>query len=132
MSDSKQLKNQQSQYKQELSDQMKELSGKAGDWGKNALIVAGGVFVAYKLVKLFTGPKSSPKSKVFKESFENETEVENAQRIIIRRDNSSPGIFDVIKVEIGAMLLALAKDKISDFIQQLEVNRRNAGEEDNK
>ncbi len=129
MSDSNQLKNKQKQYQQELSDQVKELSGKAGDYGKTALMVAGGVFVAYQLVKLFTKSKSN-KTTVYRESYEDEREVDNAQRIIIRRDDSSPGVFDVFKAEIGAMLLALAKDKILDFINQIEINKNNASEED--
>lgn len=128
MSDSNQLKNQQKQYQQELSDQMKELSGKASDYGKTALMVAGGVFVAYQLVKLFTKSKSN-KTTVYRETYEDERDVDNAQRIIIKRDDSNPGVFDLFKAEIGAMLLALAKDKILEFINQLEVSKNNAGEE---
>lgn len=128
MSDSNQLKNQQKQYQQELSAQVKELSGKAGDYGKNALMIAGGVFVAYQLVKLFTGSKSK-KTQVYRETYEDERDVKDAQRIIIKRDESSPGVFDVFKAEIGAMLMALAKDKILEFIHQLEVNKNNAREE---
>ncbi len=129
MSDSNQLQHKQKQYQQELSDQVKELSDKAGDYGKTALMVAGGVFVAYQLVKLFTKSKSN-KTTVYRETYEDEREVDNAQRIIIKRDDSSPGVFDVFKAEIGAMLLALAKDKILEFIDQIEVNKNNAREED--
>jgi hypothetical protein len=128
MSDSNQLRNKQQQYQKELTHQVKELSGKAQDWGKSALMIAGGVFVAYQLVKLFSGSKNN-RTTVYKETYEDEQEVENARRIIIKRDESSTGVFDVFKAEIGAMLLALAKDKILEFINQLEFAKKNAPEE---
>ena len=130
MSDSSQLKDKQHKYQQELSTQVKELSGKAGDYGKTALMVAGGAFVAYQLVKWMSGSRSkSKKEQVYRETYEDDYDVDNAQRIVIRKDDSKPGVFDVMKAELGAILIALAKDKIMEFIEQIEVNRRNAREE---
>ncbi|MBK6265602.1 hypothetical protein JKA74_11185 [Marivirga sp. S37H4] len=131
MSDQNQLLERSKQYEREISEQVREFTGKAEDWGKTALMVAGGAFVAYQLVKLFSGSRSKSKGKVYRETDEDETEIKNAERIIIRRDNSSPGLFDLIKVEMSGLLLAIAKEKILEFLSQIEASRINASEEEN-
>lgn len=134
MSNQNQLLQRSKEYENELSEQMRELSGKAQDWGKTALVVAGGAFIAYRLVKLFSGSKSKTKSgaKVYRLTDEDESEVKNAERIVIRRDSGggSPGFFDIIKVEMGGLLLAIAKEKILEFLSQVEASRINASEEE--
>lgn len=111
-------------YESELTEQIGELSEKAQVIGKNALMIAGGVFVAYQLVRLITGSKGG-KSKVYKEVYEDEEEYEDAPRIIIKKSHHSPGIIDSLKAEVSGIILAIAREKILEFLTQLQEQYRN-------
>jgi hypothetical protein len=106
-----------------LSEQLSEYSGKAEKFGKSALMIAGGVFLAYQAVRLITGSKKSRRSKVYKEVNEDEGEHDDSPRLIIRREESSSGIMDALKAEVGGILVAIARDKILEFLSQLENKR---------
>ncbi len=138
MSNQNQLLERSKEYESEISEQMRELSGKAEEWGKTALVVAGGAFIAYKLVKLFSGSKSKSKYKskgtVYMQTDEDENSLKNADRIVIRRErnnNTSPGFLDMFKAEISGLLLAIAKEKIIEYLSKAEASRINASEEEN-
>lgn len=116
-------------YEQDLSEQLSDFSGKAERIGKNALMIAGGVFIAYQAVRLLTGSKKSRNTKVYRETYEDESEYEDSPRIIIKRDVQSSGILHSLKAEVGGILVAIARDKILEFISQLENRRSNEREE---
>lgn len=118
-------------YEQDLTEQIGDLSGKAQRVGKSALMIAGGVFLAYQTVRLLTGSKKSRNTKVYKETYEDDNEYEDSPRIIIRReaDNSS-SILNTLKAEVGGILVAIARDKILEFISKLETQKSNDREED--
>jgi hypothetical protein len=132
MSNQEKLLERSKKYEQDLSEQLKEYSGKAEKFGKNALMIAGGVFLAYQAVKLITGGgKKSRKSQVYKEVNEDENEFDDSPRIIIRREESSGGgIMDALKAEVGGILVAIAREKILDFLSQLENRKSNDREEE--
>jgi|TARA_R100000027_G_scaffold57364_1_gene46925 hypothetical protein len=124
MSNQEKLLERSKKYEQDLSEQLKEYSGKAEKFGKNALMIAGGVFLAYQAVKLITGGgKKSRKSQVYREVDEDEKEYEDSPRIIIKREESSNSILDSLKAEVGGILVAIAREKILEFLSQLE-NRK--------
>ncbi|WP_340152693.1 hypothetical protein [uncultured Marivirga sp.] len=125
MSNQEKLLEKSKKYEQDLSAQLSEYSGKAQKFGKNALMIAGGVFLAYQAVKLITGSKRSRDSKVYKEVHEDETDYEDSPRIIIRREESQSGILDALKAEVGGILVAIARDKILEFLSQLENKKAN-------
>jgi len=132
MSNQEKLLERSKKYEQDLSEQLKEYSGKAEQFGKNALMIAGGVFLAYQAVKLITGgSKKSRKTKVYKEVNEDESDYDDYPRIVIRREESSVGgIMDSIKAEVGGILVAIAREKILEFLSQLENKRSNDREEE--
>lgn len=124
MSNQEKLLERSKKYEQDLSEQLSEYSGKAEKFGKNALMIAGGIFLAYQAVKLITGgDKKSRKSQVYREVDEDEKEYEDSPRIIIKREESSNSILDSLKAEVGGILVAIAREKILEFLSQLE-NRK--------
>jgi len=120
MSNQEKLLERSKKYEQDLSEQLGEFSGKAGKFGKNALMIAGGVFIAYQAVKLITGSKKSRNSKVYKEVGEDEGDYDDSPRLIIKREESSNGLLSSLKAEVGGILVAIARDKILEFLSQLE------------
>lgn len=132
MSNQEKLLERSKRYEQDLSEQLSEYSGKAEKFGKNALMIAGGIFLAYQAVKLITGAgKKSQKSKVYKEVNEDDSEYEESPRIVIRREeSSSSGIMTLLKAEVGAILVSIARDKILEFLSQLEKRKSNDREEE--
>ncbi|HET8861411.1 hypothetical protein [Marivirga sp.] len=132
MSNQEKLLERSKKYEQDLSEQLNEYSGKAQKIGKNALMIAGGVFLAYQAVKLVTGGgKKSRSSKVYKEVSEDESEYDDSPRIVIRREESSGGgIVTLLKAELGGILVAIARDKILEFLSQLENRKSNDREEE--
>lgn len=130
MSDQEKLLERSKKYQQDLNEQLSEYSGKAQKLGKNALMIAGGVFLAYQAVKLITGGgKKNRKTKVYKEVHEDESEYEDSPHLIIRREEGNAGIINMLKAEVGGILVAIARDKILEFLNQLE-NQRTHDSED--
>ncbi|WKK78949.2 hypothetical protein [Marivirga arenosa] len=128
MSNQEKLLEKSKKYEQDLSEQLTEFSGKAEKIGKNALMIAGGVFLAYQAVRLITGSKKSRNTKVYKEVEEDENDYDDAPRLIIKREESNHGIIDSIKAEVSSILVAIAREKILEFLSQLE-NDKNDKEE---
>ncbi len=131
MSNQEKLLEKSKKYEQDLSEQLSEYSGKAEKFGKNALMIAGGVFLAYQAVKLITGGgKKSRSSKVYREVDEDESEYDDAPRLIIKRDESSTSIMNSLKAEVGGILVAIAREKIFEFLSQLEKQKPNDREKE--
>lgn len=131
MSNQEKLLERSKKYEQDLSEQLSEYSGKAEKIGKNALMIAGGVFLAYQAVRLITGGgKKSRKTKVYKEVNEDESEHDDSPRLIIKREESSSSILDSLKAEVGGILVAIAREKIMEFLSQLENQKSDDREEE--
>jgi hypothetical protein len=125
MSNQEKLLEKSKKYEQDLSEQLSEYSGKAEKFGKNALMIAGGIFLAYHAVKFITGSKKSRNTKVYREVGGDEEDYEDSPRIIIKRDDSQSGILDALKAEVGGILVAIAREKILEFLSQLENKKSN-------
>lgn len=130
MSNQEKLLEKSKKYEQDLSEQLSEYSGKAEKFGKKALMIAGGIFLAYHAVKLLTGSKKSRNTKVYKETEEEESDYDDSPRIIIKREQSSNGIIDSLKAEVGGILVAIARDKVLEFLSQLEKQKTNDREKE--
>jgi hypothetical protein len=120
MSNQEKLLERSKKYEQDLSEQLSEYSGKAEKIGKNALMIAGGIFLAYQAVRLITGSKKTRNTKVYKEVEEDENDYGDSPRLIIKREQSSNSIVDSLKAEVGGILVAIAREKILEFLSQLE------------
>lgn len=139
MNEQRHLMQKKKEYEESISHQLQEYTDKAQDIGKTALMIAGGAFVAYQLVRLFTKSRGSKSSrakvngKVYQGSYEGDDDGKGPRTIVIKEDSGSLSMFDLIKAEMGGLLLAIAKDKILAFIHQLESSKTNASEheEDN-
>ncbi|GAA5033125.1 hypothetical protein GCM10011506_22520 [Marivirga lumbricoides] len=136
MSEQRRLMQQKKEYEESISHQLQEYTDKAQEIGKTALMIAGGALVAYQLVRLFTKRKSSAKSsrpkvkgKVYQGMYEGDDDGKGPRTIVIKEDSGSLSMFDLIKAEMGGLLLAIAKDKILAFLHQLESPKTNASEQ---
>jgi hypothetical protein len=123
MSNQEKLLEKSKRYEKDLSEQLSEYSGKAEKIGKNALMIAGGIFLAYQAVRLITGGKKSRNTKVYKQVSEDDDDDEDSPRLIIKREESNSGILGALKAEVGGVLVAIAREKILDFFSQLENQR---------
>jgi hypothetical protein len=115
-------------YEDELTEQFAELSEKAIDVGKQALIVAGGVFVAYQLVKLVAGGKR--KKKKAYENVSDDHKSDLTDKIIIRESKHSNSLLDELKAEVSTILIDLAKAKIYELLRNLSQNNQHEEESD--
>jgi hypothetical protein len=118
----------------ELSEQFSEISDKAKEVGKQALVIAGGVFVAYQLVKFMTSSKKKKKKssgKVYQQLAATSMDESGTPRIIIKEapDNHNSSFLSEMKAEFGAMLMGLAKAKIYEVLENLNKNKQNSDEE---
>lgn len=129
MSNQEKLLEKSKRYEKDLSEQLGEYSGKAQTVGKNALMIAGGIFLAYQTVRLITGSKKSRNTKVYREVDDEEEEYEDSPRLIIKREESGNGILASLKAELSGILVAIARDKVLEFLSQLE-NRKSDGREE--
>lgn len=122
---------------EELSEQISEVSEKAKDVGKQALIIAGGVFVAYQLVKLMTKSKKGKKcddqpKQVYHRVVAEGQDPSGAETIIIKeaKNDKSNVFWEELKAEFGAMLLGLVKAKIYEALENFNKDLETAKDKD--
>jgi hypothetical protein len=92
----------------QISDVTEELSDKATGWknlGKDALIIGGIAFAGYTLMRLFSG-----------EEEENEVEAKVYQK------EPDSVLFSAIKGAAASALLAVAKSKLTDYLENMSSN----------
>ena len=97
-------------YQEALEDQLSELRSEAEGWIKGAAIIGGMIFVGYSLYKLFIENDE-------KEEFA-APEKEAVLTPVVNNNESS--IVRMIKESIALFLIGIAKQKIQDFLQNLE------------
>jgi len=129
MDNNKSLKERSKVYEDELTEQFAELSEKAIDVGKQALIVAGGVFVAYQMVKFVAGGRKKKEKNVY-QRVEGETDVHDSNKIIIRESKHSNSFINELKAEVGSFLVDLAKAKVYEFLSNLSQKNEHTEESD--
>jgi hypothetical protein len=118
------LEKKSEKFTHDIEEQVDIIQEKAQKYGKQALIIGGGVFLAYQVVKLMT--KSSSK----KNDVDSYYEEHNGEKhkVIVREVDSSPGFFDNLKAEVSAVLLAMARKKLISFLNQLQTPGLSDGE----
>ncbi len=90
---------------------------------KQALIIAGGIFVAYKIVKSLGKSKKS-KEEVFQVLDSNSNDPEKSRNIVVQRPKSNfGGLIDVLKIEIGAIITTILREKAMELLSQFERGR---------
>ena len=116
-----QLLQKASQQREELQEDMKELTERTEKVLTNALIIGGALALTYLLVRGFSGTKRKRKSKakpVKKVAAVGETEEEDD-------DGASPSTASTILSQVGSaiatqatvILLDLAREKLAEFLQ---------------
>jgi hypothetical protein len=129
------LQEKQKVLEEELNEQLSEAKDKAVEVGKQALVIAGGVFVAYQLVKLLTSSKKKKKvnsnQKVYQQIGVDENNLSGAQKIVIERTPArNKSLFlDELKAEFGSMLMGLVKAKIYEALEQLNNKMQKGNDE---
>lgn len=111
-------------HKLELQKGVKAISDKAEDTLKNALIIGGSLTLTYLLIsQLGGGKKKSKKKKSVQAQVDND--IENPES-----DNTTPSMFSQIGERVISMasivLLDLAKDKLSEYLQNRKSGHENS------
>ena len=90
------------QLRSEMTDDMQKLKIDVGRIAKNALIIGGSLYAAYKISKLFTRSSSSE---------------EKVSHPLVETKESS-AMATKIKEQIALFLLALAFNKLKEFLKE--------------
>lgn len=97
-------------YQEALEDQLSELKKDAESWVKGAAIIGGMVFVGYSIYKLFMEKEE-----------EVETAHEEKEAVLTPVHNKGESrIVRMIKESIALFLIGIAKQKIQEFLKNLE------------
>jgi hypothetical protein len=99
-------------YKKAIENQVDDLKANAGKIGKNALIIGGTLVISYALVKLLVGRNKTPKA----------PGPEENRYLPVAPVKRESGIVSLIKQQIALFLIAIAKEKIIQAIEQLRKN----------
>ncbi|MDJ1484022.1 hypothetical protein QNI16_26230 [Cytophagaceae bacterium YF14B1] len=99
-------------YKKAIENQVGDLKANAGKIGKNALIIGGTLVAGYLIVRVLVG-----KDKTTQLSFEKEER--NLPAAPVKRESA---IVSLIKQQIALFLIAIAKEKLFQAIEQLRKN----------
>lgn len=91
-----------SKYKSALNSDINELKLDVGRLGRNFLVIAGTLYVAYKITKIFRSTKTE--------------EVTEAKPQAVQTTRESSALALKIKEQIALFLLALAFKKLKDFL----------------
>ncbi|QCK13684.1 hypothetical protein [Mangrovivirga cuniculi] len=115
-----QLKNNSDYYRYLMEEELDEIMEEAEVWGKRALIAGGAVLTAYLTYKLLKGKKDSDETEL--EADTDSAKVINVDKKVKKDDFS---IWKALKYQAGIFALALAKEKINEFLE------KNSDESDN-
>lgn len=104
-------------YKNTIEDQLNELKGDAAKVGKLALIAGGAIFVTYFIIKSIAKKKSDNRKKV--------VFIEGEKYALAAPKNES-FIAKEIRRYMIFFLVALAKQKLAAYLQNLNTNTSNS------
>jgi len=106
------LKKSADDYKSAISNQIEHIKANAAQYGKTILIVGGVIFITYKLVRMLTSRD------------EDDVEVKvvgGAHPVPVYASRSGRSIFDMIKEQIALFIIAIAKEKLVKYLQNLDM-----------
>ena len=102
-------------YQEALEDQLSGLKKEAENWVKGAAIVGGMIFVGYSIYKLF-----------MEKDDEEEISTQEKEAVLTpAHHKSESSIVRMIKESIALFLIGIAKQKIQEFLQNLESEYEN-------
>ena len=99
-------------YQEALEDQLTALKQEAESWLKGAAIIGGIIFVGYSFYKLFMEKEDMPMQ-------------ENEATLTPVHNKSESSIVRMIRESIALFLIGIAKQKIQEFLQNLESEYEN-------
>ena len=102
-------------YQEALEDQLTALKQEAESWLKGAAIIGGIIFVGYSFYKLF----------MEKDEKEEIPTQENEATLTPVHNKSESSIVRMIRESIALFLIGIAKQKIQEFLQNLESEYEN-------
>ena len=100
------------QYKKAIRSDLDGLKKNARKWSTNALIIGGTLLAAYSLVKIFF------------DSGDEEAESPTKGHNLPANTNHESIVVRMIKEQITAFLLNLAKKKLIEFLEDLQSKKR--------
>lgn len=100
-------------FEDELEEQLQKVGKETAKWAKIALLVGGGLWAGYELLKFF-----SPQDE--EEYDEEECRTTRHYKRPSKFDEAKSQLMDTIKAELTMALVAMAKRKLLEFIQNLE------------
>ena len=100
-------------YKLAIEEQLGGLKANAGKIGKNTLVIGGVLLVSYLIVRALAKEKKPGKGLV------TQPERHLPATAVVRREST---IVNMIKQQIALFLIAIAKQKITEVIEQLRKN----------
>lgn len=104
-------------YKSTIEDQLNELKGDAAKVGKLALIAGGAIFVTYFIIKSIAKKKSEKRKKVV---------FIEGEKYALAAPKSESFIAKEIRRYMIFFLVALAKQKLAAYLQNLNTNTSNS------
>ncbi|MCX2744851.1 hypothetical protein OO013_13285 [Mangrovivirga sp. M17] len=107
-----QLKNNSDYYRYLMEEELDDIMEEAEVWGKRALIAGGAVLTAYLTYKLLKGKKDSDE-----ETSEEETDSAKVVKVDKKVKKDDFSIWKAMKYQAGIFALALAKEKINEFLE---------------
>ena len=105
------------QYQEALEDQLSGLKKDAESWMKGAAMIGGMIFVGYSIYKLFMEKEETEEVPV--------QENEAVLTPVPVQDKSESSVVRMIKESIALFLIGIAKQKIQEFLQNLESGHEN-------
>ena len=111
------------EYREEIKAGLKSVADSLGETGRNALIIGGSVLVGYLLYRAFSSDNEDeePTVKIQKRPI---TDSE-----IYMQQPKSPRVIDKVAEKImdtaTVFLLEIAKQKLAEFLEQNQQNRKN-------
>ena len=115
-------------HREQLHDDVKLISEKTEKIITNALIIGTALAATYVLVNAFSGSKSKKKGKVAKIKLIQGDKEESAPQA--QEESSAPGVISQIGTAIASqatvMLLAFAKEKLSEYLQSQTAKKENS------
>ena len=113
------LHNTSDQYKKAIKSDLDGLKKNARKWGKNALIIGGTLLAAYSFVKIFFDSDTNSVG-----AGDEEVEPPSKDHKLPANTNHESIIVRMIKEQLAAFLLNLAKKKLIEFLDDLKSKKR--------
>jgi hypothetical protein len=99
-------------FKEAFSEELAKLSGMARKTGTTAVIIGGGLFLSYYLIKKIFFRKPSKKYKAVSKT--------PSSGIIVQKPRKDSVIVAMIKEQIALFLITIAKEKLRAFLKASE------------